>query len=81
MSERRWTGEQQAIFNAIETTRDNIAVGAVAGSGKTTTTVEATRVAGRNVGFSAFGKEIAGELKVKTGLQGQVLPVACRKTS
>lgn len=67
MSEPIWTPEQAAIFDAIENTDSNIAVGAVAGSGKTTTTVEATRVAGRNVGFSAFGKEIAGELKSRLG--------------
>lgn len=64
---RNWTDEQTAIFDAIKNSSDHLAVGAVAGSGKTTTTVQGTIDAGANVGFSAFGKHIADELKAKLG--------------
>jgi len=62
---RSWTVEQQGIFNAIEGTRDHLAINAVAGAGKTTTAVEGARLAGDDVGFAAFNTHIVGELKTK----------------
>ncbi len=64
---RNWTAEQSAIFDAIANSSENIAVGAVAGSGKTTTTVQGTECAGSNVGFTSFGKHIADELRARLG--------------
>ena len=59
---------QLDIFDAIENKDSNIAINAVAGSGKTTTIVEACKRLGeneRNVIFLAFNQHIAKELKVK----------------
>jgi len=64
----QWSPFQSAIFEAIETTRANIIVEAVAGSGKTTTIIEA---AGRakatdfaaDIIMLAFNKAIATELQ------------------
>lgn len=59
---------QLAIFDAIENGDKNIAINAVAGSGKTTTIVSACkrlRLPERKVKFLAFNKLIADELKTK----------------
>ena len=61
----KWSQFQQDIFTAIEETTDSLIIEAVAGSGKTTTIVEAiNHVPGsQSVVFLAFNKSIAEELK------------------
>jgi DNA helicase-2/ATP-dependent DNA helicase PcrA len=59
---------QKNIFNEIENGNGSLVVSATAGSGKTTTLVEAANVIGRklpfaNVAFLAFNKSIANELQ------------------
>lgn len=58
---------QQAIFSAIENSSDSLAIIAVAGSGKTTTIVEAAKKlpSWKLSVFLAFNKAIAEELKQK----------------
>jgi DNA helicase II / ATP-dependent DNA helicase PcrA len=58
-----WSKYQQAIFDAIRSTRDNLCVQARSGSGKTTTLVEALKhLVGRTL-FLAYNKVIANELE------------------
>ncbi len=60
---RNWSVYQQNVFSFVETGAGNAIVEAVAGSGKTTTIVEAlSRVKGSSL-FLAFNKSIAEELK------------------
>ena len=59
------TPEQKAIFAAVQDGRENLAVDAVAGAGKTTTIVQACAVSGPNTGFLAFNSHIAAELKLR----------------
>jgi DNA helicase II / ATP-dependent DNA helicase PcrA len=62
MGERVWSKFQQAIFAFVESGTGNAIIEAVAGSGKTTTIVEALkRVRGSSL-FLAFNKAIATEL-------------------
>ena len=59
---------QLDIFDAVENGNDNIAINAVAGSGKTTTIVAACKrlnASERDVIFLAFNKLIVEELKTK----------------
>lgn len=59
----RWTPEQEAVFDSLSSTTEHIVCEAVAGSGKTTTSVEAAkRSRVTDVGFVAFNKHIAAEL-------------------
>jgi DNA helicase-2/ATP-dependent DNA helicase PcrA len=60
-----WSQYQKDIFSAIESTEDSLIIEAVAGSGKTTTIVEAINHVPRDksVVFLAFNKSIADELK------------------
>lgn len=65
---QNWSKYQVGIFNAIKNTDNNIIVNAVAGSGKTTTIVEACKRLGKDaddVQFLAFNKAIATELSLK----------------
>lgn len=64
-----WTEQQEAVFDAIAGTNSNLNVGACAGSGKTTTSVEAVRRFSGKCGLVAFNKHIADELTKK--LQGR----------
>jgi superfamily I DNA/RNA helicase len=59
------SSEQQAFFSSLATTSDNIILEASAGSGKTTTIVEATRRLrpGTRCKFLAFNKNIQTELE------------------
>ena len=57
-----WTPEQSLIFEAVETTDDNLMIEALAGSGKTTTLVEVARRLGPGTIVLAFNKKIADEL-------------------
>ena len=62
-SARAWSSYQIAVFDFVEHGQGNAVVEAVAGSGKTTTIVEALkRVRGSSI-FLAFNKSIAEELK------------------
>lgn len=65
MSNTNWSTYQNAIFTAVQTGTGNIAVNAVAGSGKTTTIVEAAKrlPRGRRVVFLAFNKHVVNTLK------------------
>jgi superfamily I DNA/RNA helicase len=58
-----WSTYQSTIFDAVANTSDNLAINAVAGSGKTTTIVEAARLLEGDVAFLAFNKHIVGELE------------------
>lgn len=59
-----WSEYQLSIFEAVEKTNDSLLIEAVAGSGKTTTIVEAIKHVPRtqSVAFLAFNKSIADEL-------------------
>jgi len=60
---KTWSTLQTKIFDFVETENGNAIINAVAGSGKTTTIVEAlSRVKGSSL-FLAFNKAIAEELK------------------
>ncbi len=62
-STRIWSAHQQAIFSFVESGTGNAIVEAVAGSGKTTTLVEAVKRCGAASSiFLAFNKAIAVEL-------------------
>ena len=62
---REWSPYQAAIFEAVSDSTQSLIIEAVAGSGKTTTIVEAIRhvPANQSVAFLAFNKSIAEELK------------------
>lgn len=62
---KRWSSYQQTIFSFVEFGTGNGIVEAVAGSGKTTTIVEALKLAKGNTIFLAFNKAIAEELKAR----------------
>lgn len=62
---RNWSGLQKAIFEEVANGLGNLHVDALAGTGKTTTAVEATYhiPPGKSVLMVAFNKDIAVELK------------------
>lgn len=68
---RDWSPFQLAIFDAVETTNSNLIIEAVAGSGKSTTIIEAYHRAkvGNSI-FLAFNKSIADALATK-GVNGK----------
>lgn len=61
----RWSDYQEDIFEAVAERKESLIIEAVAGSGKTTTIVEAIRhvPSKQSVAFLAFNKSIAEELK------------------
>ena len=64
----QYSNYQINIFNEIQNSRNNLAINAVAGSGKTTTIVEACKrlkLSEKDVKFLAFNKSIADELSYK----------------
>jgi DNA helicase-2/ATP-dependent DNA helicase PcrA len=68
------TEEQTAIFNCIENTENHLIINAGAGTGKTTTIVEAAnRINGQKAAFLAFNKSIATELaeRLPTGVEAK----------
>lgn len=59
----QWSPYQNSFFEAVSTTNDNLVLEAVAGSGKTTTILEAMRrIGSTDVLFLAFNKSIQMEL-------------------
>lgn len=67
MTERIWSPQQQAVFEFIRAQRGNALVEAVAGSGKTTTLVEAMKLMTGSVAFAAYNKKIASEIASRVG--------------
>ena len=64
-TQTRWSGLQQAIFEAVRNPHDNLLIQAVAGSGKSTTIIEATKWAPGSSLFMAFNKAIAEDIRRK----------------
>lgn len=62
---KTWSKHQNAIFDFVENGAGNAIVEAVAGSGKTTTIVEAIKHVVGTTLFLAFNKSIAEELKAR----------------
>lgn len=62
---RVWSTFQTSIFEFVETGTGNAIVEAVAGSGKSTTIIEAMKLVKGSSIFLAFNKSIADELKAK----------------
>lgn len=67
--EHDWSKHQQAIFKACSSTKSSLIVKALAGTGKTTTVVEALKHLRGKTLLCAFNKRIADELaaRAKTG--------------
>lgn len=59
------TPQQEATYAAVKNTGDHIALAAVAGAGKSSTIVEASKYAKGRAGFVAFNKAIVEELTKK----------------
>ena len=75
---REWSKYQLAIFDFVRNTNDSAVINAVSGSGKTSSIVEASKIAIKkgSVLFLAFNKSIAQELSVKmegTGVECKTL--------
>ena len=68
---RKWSAYQEAIFQSISDTQDNLLVQAVAGSGKTTTIIAGMAYAHGSSLFLAFNKSIAEEIRSR-GPEGEV---------
>lgn len=64
---REWSSYQSAVFDATKETPNNLLINAVAGSGKTTTIIEAMHQASGKCGFFAFNKAIAEDIKSRAG--------------
>jgi UvrD/REP helicase N-terminal domain/UvrD-like helicase C-terminal domain len=62
---REWSDMQKDFFHQIEVPDQDIMLEAVAGSGKTTTIIEATRYAPGSSIFMAFNKAIAEDIRSK----------------
>lgn len=65
-----WSEYQNAVFSFLEIRPHNLVVEAVAGSGKSTTILEAARRVKGKVGIMAFNNSIAKELKGKIEQSG-----------
>lgn len=73
---KRWSSFQTSIFAFVETGHGNAIVEAVAGSGKSTTIVEAMKLVRGSSLFLAFNKAIADELK-KRGVNARTFHSLC----
>jgi DNA helicase II / ATP-dependent DNA helicase PcrA len=71
VSTREWSPMQQAVFHEVENPSTNILIQAVAGSGKSTTIIQATKYAPGTSLFMAFNKAIAEDIRQK-GPNGDV---------
>ncbi len=72
----RWSSFQTSIFAFVETGSGNAIVEAVAGSGKSTTIIEAMKLVRGQAIFLAFNKAIAEELK-KRGVNARTFHSLC----
>lgn len=63
---RAWSPHQIAVFDAVKNPETNLLIQAVAGSGKTTTIIEAMRFAPGSSLFMAFNKSIAEDIRRRT---------------
>lgn len=74
MSEITWSHYQRDIFKAVAESSDSLLIEAVAGSGKTSTIVEAINYVpqGQSIIFVAFNKAIADELSRRVTRPGAV---------
>ena len=75
---REWSKYQKAVFDFVRNSNDSAVINAVAGSGKSTTIVEASKIAIEkgSVLFLAFNRSIASELATKmegTGVECKTL--------
>ena len=61
--ERNWSPMQQGVFEAVKDSGVDLLIQAVAGSGKTTTIIEAIRYAPGSSLFMAFNKAIAEDIR------------------
>lgn len=69
---KAWSPYQQAVFAAVEARAQNLAVQAVAGSGKTTTIVEAAKRLKGSAYLAAFNKKMGDELSARVqGMPGK----------
>jgi superfamily I DNA/RNA helicase len=73
---RRWSPYQTCIFQFVETGTGDGIVEAVAGSGKSTTIIEAMKLVRGSAIFLAFNKSIADELK-KKGVNARTFHSLC----
>lgn len=73
---RRWSSFQTSIFAFVESGTGNAIVEAVAGSGKSTTIIEAMKLVHGQSIFLAFNKAIADELK-KRGVNARTFHSLC----
>lgn len=64
---RVWSNQQERVFHWVRNERGNALVEAVAGSGKTTTLVEAMGLMSGSVAFAAYNKKIATEIERRVG--------------
>lgn len=62
-----WTAQQEAVFDAVAGSSAHVTVQAVAGAGKTSTSVAAAGKASGTKGFLAFNKHIVAELQERLG--------------
>ncbi len=67
---RQWSTHQAAIFDACESTNSSLIIEALAGTGKTTTVIEAVKHLKGKVLLCAFNKRIADELAGRVGVDG-----------
>lgn len=74
--EKIWSSFQTAFFNFVENAKGNAILIAVAGSGKTTTVVEALKKCYGDTIFLAFNKAIATELKDR-GVNAKTFHALC----
>ena len=63
--ERNWSPMQQKVFEEVKNPEQDILIQAVAGSGKSTTIIEATKYAPGSSLFMAFNKAIAEDIRSK----------------
>ena len=78
-----WSPYQSAIFDVVKNTRDSLVVNAVAGSGKTTTIVEAAKrlPPDQRVLLVAFNKSIVTELQQRISSCTSSIPRPARARS
>jgi DNA helicase-2/ATP-dependent DNA helicase PcrA len=76
-SQRPWSKQQQAIFDACEKDNSSLIIEALAGTGKTTTAIEMLNHLSGKILYCAFNKRIADELKTRIASSGASDQVHC----